>query len=109
MGKRDEKVGRREGEKGPPKHLAWDPRGLNPALKITTQQQWHRWRADKLSSAASARRSTKVGGAHKLSAAAARRGRRTALHCLRTGNLFSYNYVNSWCSEKKSKVKIGLH
>jgi len=73
MGKRDEKVGRREGEKGPPKHLAWDPRGLNPALKITTQQQWHRRRADKLSAAA--RRSTKVGGdggggANKLSAAA---------------------------------------
>ena len=36
--------------------------------KITTQQQWHRRRADNLSAA---RRSTKVdGGAHKLSAAA---------------------------------------
>src|SRR6218665_3775703 len=45
--------------------------------KITTQQQWHRRRADKLSAAA--RRSTKVGGgAHKFSAAA-RRGRRMAL------------------------------
>src|SRR6218665_270304 len=35
--------------------------------KISTQQQWHRRRADKLSAAA--RRSTKGGGAHKLSAA----------------------------------------
>src|SRR6218665_3193446 len=50
--------------------------------KITTQQQWHRRRADKLSAAAAAARgSTKVGGggAHKLSAAAAPRGRRSAL------------------------------
>src|SRR6218665_1507530 len=36
--------------------------------KITTQQQWHRRRADKLSAAAPARRTTKGGGAFKLSA-----------------------------------------
>jgi len=39
--------------------------------KISTQQQWHRRRADKLSAAA-ARRSAKIcgGGAHKLAAGA---------------------------------------
>src|SRR6218665_117146 len=55
---------------------------IENSQKITTQQKWYRWRADKLSAAAAAaRRSTKVGGggAHKLSAAAAWRGRRTAL------------------------------
>ena len=52
---------------------------IENCIKITTQQQWHRWRADKLSTAA-ARQSTKVGvGAHKLSAAAVQRGRRRAL------------------------------
>src|SRR6218665_3430678 len=54
---------------------------IENSKKITTQQQWYRRRADELSTAA-ARRSTEVGGggAHKLSAAAVRRGRRTALH-----------------------------
>src|SRR6218665_424997 len=61
---------------------------IENSQKITTQQKWYRWRADKLSAAAAAaRRSTKVGGggAHKLSAAAAWRGRRTALY--RAGRL----------------------
>src|SRR6218665_3333669 len=51
---------------------------IENSKKITTQQKWYRRRADKLSAAG---RSTKVGGggAHKLSAAAARRGLRTAL------------------------------
>src|SRR6218665_299665 len=53
---------------------------IENSKKITTQKQWYRRRAEKLSAAAAARRSTKVGGgAHKLSVAAARRGRRTAL------------------------------
>ena len=50
--------------------------------KISTQQQLHRRRADKLSAAA--RRSTKVGGggAHKLSAAA----ERARLYCRHNGH-----------------------
>jgi len=48
--------------------------------KITTQQQWHRRSADKLSAAA-ANRPTKVGGgAHKLLAAAAHDSSQTACH-----------------------------
>src|SRR6218665_410454 len=49
--------------------------------KISTQQIWHRRRADKLS------RSTKVGSsAHKLSAAATRPSRRTALASTSSGS-----------------------
>jgi len=59
--------------------------------KISTQQKWHRRHADKLS--AEARRSTKIsGGAHKLSAAVAQRGRRTAL-CLSCFTESLYFYI----------------
>src|SRR6218665_1234426 len=55
--------------------------------KITTQQEWYRRRADKLSAAA--RRLTKVGGgAHKLSAAA---------HGLYTTNPYAYFQLTFTC------------
>src|SRR6218665_208294 len=53
-----------------PQHFLMTFLGIENCDKITTQQQWHRRRVDKLSAAAL--RSTKIGGsrAHKLSAAA---------------------------------------
>src|SRR6218665_3304002 len=54
---------------------------IENCTKISTQEIWHRRRADKLS------QSTKVGSsAHKLSAAAARHSRRTALASTSSGS-----------------------